>query len=236
MQRYHKVSNSVNVVDTNTEISLPSRVEIVVMTPDRFWCQGVKQIIQNSKYESLMVHFCHSLNEMTMLLKGRPSVFAVLTEEYGDGENILDWSMFSNWVKRHCPMLKMVMLRPADRPGVDITSHRKRKGYLDMMSSLRDLERLFRTIKNGCLSGGEIPVWEPVLSVRELYILKCLCHAESPKRLGKRMGVNVKTISTHKTKALRKLGMKRIAPLLGRYRGLISIQETYISECSENQD
>lgn len=212
------------------EHTLLSRTEIVVMTPDRFWCQGVSQMLKNGRFDSMIVYFCHSLSAVTDLLKVHPAICAVLTEEYGDDENISDWLVFSNWVRTAIPMMQVVMLRHMDRPGVDISSHRKRQGYLDMMCPLGELGELFGAIRNGRLLGCEIPVWGRGLTPRELYILKCLCHAETPIRLGERLGITVKTISTYKATALRKLGLKRLAPLVGRYQGLISIQESYISE------
>lgn len=194
---------------------------MVVMTPDRFWCQGVKQLLQHRRFDSLTVYFCHSLSAATEHLKLYPAISAILTEEYGDGENMSDWLMFNHRLHVASPALQMVILRHTDRPGVDITSHRKRQGYLDMKSPLNEVQDLFSAFRDGYLSGGDIPDWGAVLTPRELYILKCLCHAETPVKLGIRLGITVKTISTHKTTALRKLGLKRLAPLLGRYQGLI---------------
>lgn len=202
--------------------------EMIVMTPNRFWCQGIMQIILSGKYKNLKVHYCHSLNKVAELLKMHPEIAFLLTDEYGDDENITDWLMFCSWARCVRPTLQVVMLRHADRPGVDISSHRQKQGYMDMMSPLVQIEARLNAIHRGCLPGTGIPSGGAVLTPRELYILKCLCHAESPVRLGKRLGIAVKTISTHKARALRKLGLKRLAPLLGRYQGLISVQEYFI--------
>lgn len=199
------------------------------MTPNRFWCQGIMQVINNGDYQDLIVHYCHSLNKMAQILRKHPEIAVVLTDEYGDDENMLDWLMFCNWVRLVRPALKMVRLRHADRLGIDISWRRQKLGYFDMVSPPGRAEGILKDICNGRLPAAEPPLWGAVLTHRELYILKCLCHAESPVKLGKRLGIAGKTISVHKYAALRKLGLKRLAPLLGRYQGLISVQEYFVS-------
>lgn len=212
----------------------PSKTEMVVMTPNRFWCQGIKQIILKNEYSNLSVHFSHSLSRMAELIRLNPEIKVILTDEYGDDENIADWLMFCDWVRFVCPKLKMVLLRHTDRPGLDISSHRQKHGYLNMTSPISRFEGVFRDILNGRLASAEIPHLRGGLTPRELYILKCLCHAEPPVILGERLGIAVKTISAHKSMALRKLGLKRLAPLLGHYQGLIAAQEYIVNQyCPE---
>lgn len=199
------------------------------MTPNRFWCQGIMHIIKAGDYPGLIVHYCHSLKKIAEILKEHPGITVVLTDEYGDEENMSDWLIFCNWARLLRPALNMVMLRHADRSGIDISSHRQKLGYFDMISPISRAAGILKDICNDRLPVIEPPLWGAALTQRELYILKCLCHAESPAILGKRLGIAVKTISTHKSTALRKLGLKRLAPLLGRYQGLITAQEYFVS-------
>ena len=205
------------------ERTLLSRKEIAVMSPDRFWCQGLVEIIRNGRFGNVAVYCCHSLEELDGYLREHHNITTILTEEYGDGENMSDWLLFSNRVRMAFPGTGMFMLRRRDRAGIDLIPHRRQRGYLDMISSVESTKKVLCAIFAGRLTGEAPPLWGAVLTPREMYILKCLCHAETPVKLGKRLGINVKTISAHKASALRKLGLKRLASLLGRYNGLIPL-------------
>lgn len=201
------------------------RTEIMVMSPNRYWCQGLAYLVQNGMNSNIHMTYCHSLWALTERLKSNPAISVVLTEEYGDDENMSDWLIFSNWVQTECPGLQTVMLRYSGRPGVDITSLRRGREYLEMASPIRGVAELLNVIKSGRFSAGKIPARRAQLTRRELYILKCLCNAENPVTLGKKLGITVKAISKYKGSALRKLGLKRLSPLLGHCQGLISLHD-----------
>ena len=193
---------------------------ILVMSPDRFWCHGLLSLVQSLAPTGYTIQCCHSLQSLRAMAE--PSDCAViLTEEYGEGENIGDWLEFSYWLYREYPGTEVVILYRTDGTGtMAIPSRIDRPGVMNASATISEMKWFLAQARQGNVRGCTGLYRGETLTVRERYILRCLCHGESPAVVGARLGIQVKTVSSFKSTALRKLGVTRISPLLGRYHGL----------------
>ena len=98
------------------------------------------------------------------------------------------------------------------------------QGYLNKDSASEALLGALRKIAAGgvhigdaaaaaLLQSGEKPPHE-TLSDREFQVLRLLVEGLGPTEIGERLHLSVKTVSTHKTRVLEKLGLKSTADLV----------------------
>ena len=192
---------------------------IAVMSPDRFWCQGIAAIIGQQPVSGVSLYICHSLSVLkNHLLQEAADV--LLTEEYGDGENCADWLVFIYWKTQAFPAIPVV---PLYHP-VILTPNGKRQNRihfnslripcaLQMTSSCSTLRTVLQSCLDGHLVAGPGAFRGSRLTFQERRVLKCLCHGASIKALSARLCLSCKTISAHTVSALRKLGLKRMSSL-----------------------
>ena len=184
---------------------------VIIMSPDRFWCQGAGAVSSLFARYGATFHYTHSLASLKLILI-RHRVSFILMKKYGDGENMIDWFIFSQWMRQRFPGLPVVELCHTDEEYASGNS----RGCMAAASSVRELRYLFGRISLGRFQAPGISYHEPRLTPRERYILYSLCLGERPVTLGKRLGISTKTISSHKTSALEKLGLTGLSLLAGR--------------------
>jgi DNA-binding NarL/FixJ family response regulator len=115
------------------------------------------------------------------------------------------------------------------------------RGYLRKRAAPEELVRAIRTVAAGALYvdpvvsaaviGGAFQVGRDARalgggpSAREIEVLRLLAEGYSNKEIGLRLGVSVKTVETHKARAMKKLGLSSRAEIV-RY----AAQEGWLSE------
>lgn len=145
-------------------------------------------------------------------------------------------------LSRECPDAKVLVLTVHEQVG-----YFRRllavgaKGYLRKLAAPEELIRAIRTVAAGRLYvdpvitemaiGDAMPRPASALrlgsapSAREKEVLKLLANGYSNKEMGARLGVSVKTVETHKARAMKKLGLNTRAEVV-RY----AVQEGWLGE------
>lgn len=196
-----------NVTDNETP-----GIAIAIMSPDQFWCQGIYYVAETCLREKIVIHYCHNLVELRKALMLN-NISTLLTEECGMGESLVDWLKFRQWSANAFPKLHIVKLQNSiflepDKGGVN-------PEVLSLAATINEFRYLLYRINFGMLQSSKVSFNRPYLTERELYVLQCLCRAETPNKIGRRLGLSTRTISGHKMSALKKLGLKSLSRLLG---------------------
>lgn len=191
------------------------KFHIAIMSANRFFCAGVAAIGQQQPLASVQLHFCHTLRELQSLLKSQ-FIQGVLMEEFGEGENMMDWLPFRHFLSTSLPTLTVMMLLPVSR----IRSHRQNPGWISTKAPLSDLRLGLKKMASGGLRGQYMTDWGLALTSKEWLILRLLCEGVKPVAISHKLQLSQKTISAHKRSALRKLDVTALSLLIMRYNGI----------------
>jgi DNA-binding NarL/FixJ family response regulator len=149
----------------------------------------------------------------------------LIIEEYGDGEDIIDFLEFTRWAENVSINLRVVYITHPETILCRTKLVLGEKEQILVNASTSNLLSLFFKISRNQLKRYNVRLGEIKMTNRELKVLQLLCYGESVAMVGAKLGMSVKTVFLFKYKALGKLGLKRISSLVGRYKGIISYLE-----------
>jgi DNA-binding CsgD family transcriptional regulator len=191
------------------------------MSPNRYWCYGAELIFNTFFLAESSLYVCHSLQNVRSLMLLSTNIVLII-EEYGDGENIIDFLEFTRWVENSIANLRVVYVTHPETILCRTNLVPGEKEQIPVNASNSELLSLFLKIRRNQLKRYNVRLGEIKMTKRELRVLQLLCYGEPVAMVGAKLEMSVKTVFLIKYKALDKLGLKRISSLVGRYKGIIS--------------
>lgn len=191
--------------------------QMVVMSPDRFFCAGMTSVLQSRFKQINLLPACHSLHELRLLLENNEVQF-IITVTCGVNESLVDWIEFSQWFAGKNLSTQVILFC---RPELNflLTQHNTLFHLIDPRTSVQTLSSLLETSITPVSAGNPERVTKPIqkslmLTSAESKVIQLIWQGFSGNEAASLLGVHFCTISAHKRNAMKKLGMTNVVSLM----------------------
>lgn len=192
---------------------MDSIFHVAVMSPNRYFCLGLNSLHEQKAMPAIRLHFCHDLKSLKMLIESI-ELSGVLMETFGEGENIYDAFVFGDYLKKQARDIAVFVFRSFWSSLADLPHYAR----YNVSSTEDEIWGYFKLILNGYQCNNYISRWEVLLTNKEYQVIKMLCCGKPYHHIGKLLGITIKTVSTHKVKALKKLGAPSMSSLILQFK------------------
>ena len=188
---------------------MSSILDVAVMSPNRYFCLGLSSLQEQKSLTAIRLHFCHDLKSLKTLMESI-ALSGVLMETFGEGENIYDAFVFGDYLKRQARDIAVFVFRSFWSSLSDLPHYAR----YHVSSTEDEIWQYFTLILKGYHCNNYISRWEALLTHKEYQVIRMLCCGKQYHHIGKSLGITIKTVSTHKIKALKKLGAPSMSSLI----------------------
>lgn len=192
---------------------MSSILDVAVMSPNRFFCLGLSSLQEQKSLTAIRLHFCHDLKSLKTLMESI-ALSGVLMETFGEGENIYDAFVFGDYLKRQARDIAVFVFRSFWSSLSDLPHYAR----YHVSSTEDEIWQYFTLILKGYHCNNYISRWEALLTHKEYQVIRMLCCGKQYHHIGKSLGITIKTVSTHKIKALKKLGAPSMSSLILQFK------------------
>ncbi|HCK0915688.1 TPA: helix-turn-helix transcriptional regulator [Klebsiella michiganensis] len=192
---------------------MSSILDVAVMSPNRYFCLGLSSLQEQKSLTAIRLHFCHDLKSLKTLMKSI-ALSGVLMETFGEGENIYDAFVFGDYLKRQARDIAVFVFRSFWSSLSDLPHYAR----YHVSSTEDEIWQYFTLILKGYHCNNYISRWEALLTHKEYQVIRMLCCGKQYHHIGKSLGITIKTVSTHKIKALKKLGAPSMSSLILQFK------------------
>lgn len=190
-----------------------SILDVAVMSPNRYFCLGLSSLQEQKSLTAIRLHFCHDLKSLKTLMESI-ALSGVLMETFGEGENIYDAFVFGDYLKRQARDIAVFVFRSFWSSLSDLPHYAR----YHVSSTEDEIWQYFTLILKGYHCNNYISRWEALLTHKEYQVIRMLCCGKQYHHIGKSLGITIKTVSTHKIKALKKLGAPSMSSLILQFK------------------
>ena len=187
--------------------------DVAVMSPNRYFCLGLSSLQEQKSLTAIRLHFCHDLKSLKTLMESI-ALSGVLMETFGEGENIYDAFVFGDYLKRQARDIAVFVFRSFWSSLSDLPHYAR----YHVSSTEDEIWQYFTLILKGYHCNNYISRWEALLTHKEYQVIRMLCCGKQYHHIGKSLGITIKTVSTHKIKALKKLGAPSMSSLILQFK------------------
>ncbi|MFQ9621650.1 MAG: LuxR C-terminal-related transcriptional regulator [Enterobacteriaceae bacterium] len=177
---------------------MSSILDVAVMSPNRYFCLGLSSLQEQKSLTAIRLHFCHDLKSLKTLMESI-ALSGVLMETFGEGENIYDAFVFGDYLKRQARDIAVFVFRSFWSSLSDLPHYAR----YHVSSTEDEIWQYFTLILKGYHCNNYISRWEALLTHKEYQVIRMLCCGKQYHHIGKSLGITIKTVSTHKIKALK---------------------------------
>lgn len=213
-----------------------SPVSVVLVDDHALYRVGVRSVIEALSPTVEIIAECPSGAEFYALLEINIIPDLVLLDIFLPDTTGIE---IAHFLKRKYPEMKVIMLSSeVSEESVSQLLEIGVEGYLSKLAQMSDLEKAIRTVLGGNHYYGQsiakimydvyvakkhdakpkknifIRKDEQILTNREIEIVRLLCDGYQAKEVAEKLNTSVRTIETHKTNVLRKLGFNNIAEVI----------------------
>ncbi|STV68887.1 two component system sensor kinase SsrB [Klebsiella michiganensis] len=192
---------------------MSSILDVAVMSPNRYFCLGLSSLQEQNSLTAIRLHFCHDLKSLKTLMESI-ALSGVLMETFGEGENIYDVFVFGDYLKRQARDIAVFVFRSFWSSLSDLPHYAR----YHVSSTEDEIWQYFTLILKGYHCNNYISRWEALLTHKEYQVIRMLCCGKQYHHIGKSLGITIKTVSTHKIKALKKLGAPSMSSLILQFK------------------
>ncbi|EML0460212.1 MULTISPECIES: helix-turn-helix domain-containing protein [Klebsiella] len=192
---------------------MSSILDVAVMSPNRYFCLGLSSLQEQKSLTAIRLHFCHDLKSLKTLMESM-ALSGVLMETFGEGENIYDAFVFGDYLKRQARDIAVFVFRSFWSSLSDLPHYAR----YHVSSTEDEIWQYFTLILKGYHCNNYISRWEALLTHKEYQVIRMLCCGKQYHHIGKSLGITIKTVSTHKIKALKKLGAPSMSSLILQFK------------------
>ena len=192
---------------------MSSILDVAVMSPNRYFCLGLSSLQEQKSLTAIRLHFCHDLKSLKTLMESI-ALSGVLMETFGEGENIYDAFVFGDYLKRQARDIAVFVFRSFWSSLSDLPHYAR----YHVSSTEDEIWQYFTLILKGYHCNNYISRWEALLAHKEYQVIRMLCCGKQYHHIGKSLGITIKTVSTHKIKALKKLGAPSMSSLILQFK------------------
>ena len=192
---------------------MSSILDVAVMSPNRYFCLGLSSLQEQTSLTAIRLHFCHDLKSLKTLMESI-ALSGVLMETFGEGENIYDAFVFGDYLKRQARDIAVFVFRSFWSSLSDLPHYAR----YHVSSTEDEIWQYFTLILKGYHCNNYISRWEALLTHKEYQVIRMLCCGKQYHHIGKSLGITIKTVSTHKIKALKKLGAPSMSSLILQFK------------------
>lgn len=192
---------------------MSSILDVAVMSPNRYFCLGLSSLQEQKSLTAIRLHFCHDLKSLKTLMESI-ALSCVLMETFGEGENIYDAFVFGDYLKRQARDIAVFVFRSFWSSLSDLPHYAR----YHVSSTEDEIWQYFTLILKGYHCNNYISRWEALLTHKEYQVIRMLCCGKQYHHIGKSLGITIKTVSTHKIKALKKLGAPSMSSLILQFK------------------
>ncbi|MDS6633140.1 helix-turn-helix transcriptional regulator [Klebsiella michiganensis] len=192
---------------------MSSILDVHVMSPNRYFCLGLSSLQEQKSLTAIRLHFCHDLKSLKTLMESI-ALSGVLMETFGEGENIYDAFVFGDYLKRQARDIAVFVFRSFWSSLSDLPHYAR----YHVSSTEDEIWQYFTLILKGYHCNNYISRWEALLTHKEYQVIRMLCCGKQYHHIGKSLGITIKTVSTHKIKALKKLGAPSMSSLILQFK------------------
>lgn len=192
---------------------MSSILDVAVMSPNRYFCLGLSSLQEQKSLTAIRLHFCHDLKSLKTLMESI-ALSGVLMETFGEGENIYDAFVFGDYLKRQARDIAVFVFRSFWSSLSDLPHYAR----YHVFSTEDEIWQYFTLILKGYHCNNYISRWEALLTHKEYQVIRMLCCGKQYHHIGKSLGITIKTVSTHKIKALKKLGAPSMSSLILQFK------------------
>lgn len=192
---------------------MSSILDVAVMSPNRYFCLGLSSLQEQNSLTAIRLHFCHDLKSLKTLMESI-ALSGVLMETFGEGENIYDAFVFGDYLKRQARDIAVFVFRSFWSSLSDLPHYAR----YHVSSTEDEIWQYFTLILKGYHCNNYISRWEALLTHKEYQVIRMLCCGKQYHHIGKSLGITIKTVSTHKIKALKKLGAPSMSSLILQFK------------------
>ena len=190
---------------------LPAK-NIVVMSANRYWLQGIATINKSHLTADVNVIYCHTLTMLRHHML-HSDIAGVVTTLCGDGETIIDWLGFREWCFRHKLSTGIILVNKfgfyktgiiTDIAAEIVSPALPVSQMAALLSALANQQYHFNTStcgETGCHH----------LTRREMDFFTRLSQGDTVERLASQLSISRKTVGVYKYNVLQKLGIRRMA-------------------------
>lgn len=204
--------------------------KIVIADPHPITRRGIKELLQNSESFKVIGEVSNGNELIKVLAKKKPAVLVLELDMPG----IIGFKIF-NEVLKALPKIKIVVF--SSYPEEIYAAHSIKtgaKGYIHKTASANQFLKTLKTVISGntylsketrdtskkSLTTASIKNRYSQLSTREIEVLDLLVSGKRNKDIAALLGINEKTVSTYKSRLLKKLNIKNLAELISHSRAL----------------
>lgn len=192
---------------------MSSILDVAVMSPNRYFCLGLSSLQEQKSLTAIRLHFCHDLKSLKTLMESI-ALSGVLMETFGEGENIYDAFVFGDYLKRQARDIAVFVFRSFWSSLSDLPHYAR----YHVSSTEDEIWQYFTLILKGYHCNNYISRWEALLTHKEYQVIRMLCCGKQYHHIGKSLGITIKTVSSHKIKALKKLGAPSMSSLILQFK------------------
>ncbi|WP_213221446.1 helix-turn-helix domain-containing protein [Klebsiella michiganensis] len=192
---------------------MSSILDVAVMSPNRYFCLGLSSLQEQKSLTAIRLHFCHDLKSLKTLMESI-ALSGVLMETFGEGENIYDAFVFGDYLKRQARDIAVFVFRSFWSSLSDLPHYAR----YHVSSTEDEIWQYFTLILKGYHCNNYISRWEALLTHKEYQVIRMLCCGKQYHHIGKSLGITIKIVSTHKIKALKKLGAPSMSSLILQFK------------------
>ena len=192
---------------------MSSILDVAVMSTNRYFCLGLSSLQEQKSLTAIRLHFCHDLKSLKTLMESI-ALSGVLMETFGEGENIYDAFVFGDYLKRQARDIAVFVFRSFWSSLSDLPHYAR----YHVSSTEDEIWQYFTLILKGYHCNNYISRWEALLTHKEYQVIRMLCCGKQYHHIGKSLGITIKTVSTHKIKALKKLGAPSMSSLILQFK------------------
>lgn len=207
--------------------------KIVIADPHPITRRGIKELLQGSESFKVIGEASDRNELIKILAKKKPTVLILELDMPG----IIGFKIF-NEVLKALPKIKIVVF--SSYPEEIYAAHSIKtgaKGYIPKTASANQFLKALNTVILGgtylsketrdtskkSLTTATIKNRYSQLSTREIEVLDLLVAGKRNKDIAALLGINEKTVSTYKSRLLKKLNIKNLAELISHSRALPSL-------------
>ncbi|HLV92842.1 MAG TPA: response regulator transcription factor [Aequorivita sp.] len=204
--------------------------KIVIADPHPITRRGIKELLQNSESFKVIGEVSNGNELIKVLAKKKPAVLVLELDMPG----VIGFKIF-NEVLKALPKIKIVVF--SSYPEEIYAAHSIKtgaKGYIHKTASANQFLKALKIVISGntylsketrdtskkSLTTASIKNRYSQLSTREIEVLDLLVAGKRNKDIAALLGINEKTVSTYKSRLLKKLNIKNLAELISHSRAL----------------
>lgn len=204
--------------------------KIVIADPHPITRRGIKELLQNSESFKVIGEVSNGNELIKVLAKKKPAVLVLELDMPG----VIGFKIF-NEVLKALPKIKIVVF--SSYPEEIYAAHSIKtgaKGYIHKTASANQFLKALKIVISGntylsketrdtskkSLTTASIKNRYNQLSTREIEVLDLLVAGKRNKDIAALLGINEKTVSTYKSRLLKKLNIKNLAELISHSRAL----------------